>query len=211
MIFNYGFMLVRIPQIKGGGIPIGELTLLIGLVTTNVSIVLLRLSKVIVLAPFIVWWIIGFCHAFLGISKYGMWALRDATHLLESLFLLVGFAFAGRPEAIERFFRWLPKILIIGSIYAIGFPFSDFLRSVSPTILAGSGQIVPIFFNYTNTPVVLLTAVSYIILFTSWNHFWTIRYFFAASLLLGFTAFLFQARTIYLQILSLLMFLSFHR
>ena len=169
MILNYGFMQVRIPPIEGGGIPIGELTLLISLATTNVFIVLLRFSKVIVLAPFIVWWILGFFHAYWGILNHGMWALRDATHLIESLFLLIGFAFAGRPEAIETFFRWLPKILVVGSIYAIGYPFSELLKTISPTILTGSGQFVPVFFNYTNTSVVLLASVSYVMLITSWN------------------------------------------
>jgi hypothetical protein len=209
LILNYGFMQLRIPPIEGGGIPIGELTLLISLATTNVFIVLLRFSKVIVLAPFIVWWILGFFHAYLGILNHGMWALRDATHLIESLFLLIGFTFAGRPEAIETFFRWLPKILVVGSIYAIGYPFSELLKSISPKILTGSGQFVPIFFNYTNTSVVLLVSVSYVMLFTSWSNIFTIRYFITAAFLLGFTAFLFQARTIYLQVLALLLFFSF--
>jgi hypothetical protein len=211
MILNYGFMQLRIPPIEGGGIPIGELTLLIALATTNVFIVLLRLSKVIVLVPFLVWWILGFFHAYWGIMNYGMWALRDATHLIESLFLFIGFAFAGRPEAMETFFRWLPKVLVVGSIYAIGYPFSALLKSLSPTILTGSGQIVSLFFNYTNTSVVLLASVSYVMLFKSWNHIFAVRFLFIAAVLLGFTAFLFQARTIYLQILALLFFFSFHR
>lgn len=211
MILNYGFMQVRVPPIEGGGIPIGELTLIISLATTNVLIVLLRFSKIILLAPFLVWWILGFYHAYWGILNYGMWALRDATHLIESLFLIIGFAFAGRPEALETFFRWLPKILAVGSIYAIGYPFSELLKSVSPTILTGSGQFVPIFFNYTNSPVVLLASLSYVLLFASWSHLFTIRYLFTAAFLLIFTAFLFQSRTIYLQILALLLFFSFYR
>ena len=211
MILNYGFMQVRVPPIEGGGIPIGELTLIVSLATTNVFIILVRFSKVILLAPFLVWWILGFYHAYWGILEYGMWALRDATHLIESLFLLIGFAFAGRPEAIESFFRWLPKILVIGSIYAIGYPFSEMLKSISPTILTGSGLFVPIFFNYTNTSVILLASVSYVMLFTSWNHIFTVRYLFTAAVLLGFTAFLFQARTIYLQILALILFFSIYR
>jgi hypothetical protein len=124
---------------------------------------------------------------------------------------LIGFAFAGRPEAIETFFRWLPKILVVGSIYAIGYPFSELLKSISPTILTGSGQFVPIFFNYTNTSVILLASVSYVLLFTSKGHIFKIRYLFTAVSLLGFTAFLFQARTIYLQVLALLLFFSFFR
>jgi hypothetical protein len=211
MILNYGFMQLRIPPIEGGGIPIGELTLIISLATTNVFIVLSRLSKIILLSPFIGWLILGFFHAYWGILNYGMWALRDATHLIESLFLLIGFAFAGRPEAIETFFRWLPKILVVGSIYAIGYPFSELLKSISPTILTGSGQFVPIFFNYTNTSVILLASVSYVLLFTSKGHIFKIRYLFTAVSLLGFTAFLFQARTIYLQVLALLLFFSFFR
>lgn len=211
MLLNYGFMQIRIPPIKSGGIPIGEITLFVALSTINLFIVFSRLSRVILLTPFIIWWVMGFCHALWGISNHGMWALRDATHLIESLFIVVGFAFAGRPEAMDRFFRLLPKILVIGCIYAIGYPFSEKLMSISPTILAGSGHYVPIFFNYTNTPVVLLTAVSYILLFTSWKHPFAIRYIFIASVLFGFTAFLFQARTIYLQIIALFIFFSFYR
>jgi O-antigen ligase len=102
-------------------------------------------------------------------------------------------------------------MLVVGSIYAVGYPFAELLQSISPAILAGSGQYVPLFFNYTNTSVVLLASVSYVMLFTSWSHIFTIRHLFTATLLLGFTAFLFQARTIYLQILALLLFFSFYR
>lgn len=213
LVLNNGFMQVRIPPTGGAGVPIGELVLLLTLISINYAKVLPKLFSLVFAYPFLVWWGLGIVRAFMGVPKYGMWALRDATHVLESLFLLAGFAFAGNPKMIDRFFSWLPKILAVVVLYAAGYPFADVLQSISPTIVSGNGNVIPIFFNYIGTPALVLMAAAYVLIFSEEIRVSIIRHqpIAIAAGLWGYSAALFQGRTIYLQIIALLVLFAFYR
>lgn len=212
MLLNYGFMQMRIPPVSGSGIPIGELILLYSLATINYSRLLLRLIETVFLVPFLIWWVLGFSRAIAGVPEYGMWALRDASHVIESLFLIIGFAFAGHSHMIDRFFRWLPKILLVICIYALGYPFAEYLSGFSPVLVAGAGHRVPLFFTYIGTPVMLLMSAAYIMLFNKRDGSISGKMSIVAVVfLMGFTIFLFQARTIYLQIIGIFLLFALYR
>ncbi len=211
LLLNYGFMQVRFPPVAGGGIPIGELVLIFSLLTINYARSIPRLGATVFLVPFFIWWAFGLSRAFLSVPEYGMWALRDATHVIESLFLLVGFSFAVRAEALARFFDWLPKILIAACIYALGYPFFEILQSWSPMLVGGAGQDVPLLFLYINTAQILLWAVAYIMLFKHGRGINNKAIFLVAAFLFGYALFLFQARTIYLQVIALFILFLFYR
>src|SRR3989442_5931195 len=97
LVLNYGFMQVRIC-----GIPIGELMLLFSLITINYDRLLPRISEITLLIPFILWWALGLARILTALPKYGFWALMDANHVIESLFLIIGFALAACPQTLER-------------------------------------------------------------------------------------------------------------
>jgi hypothetical protein len=59
LVLNQGFMQLRMPPSVGSGIPIGELALLFSLVIINYYNLLPRLSATVLLAPFLIWWILG--------------------------------------------------------------------------------------------------------------------------------------------------------
>ena len=59
LLLNSGFMQVRIPPIAGGGIPIGELILLIVLASLDYKNLIPQLSKAVFLLPILVWWGFG--------------------------------------------------------------------------------------------------------------------------------------------------------
>lgn len=209
LCLNYGFMLVRIPPSHGSGVPVGEVVLLLSLISINYTRLLYRLSSVIYILPFIVWWVFGLSSAIYATGSYGMWALRDATNVLESLFILVGFAFAGNFAAIEQLFRWLPRILFIISIYSLGYLFQGSLQSYSPVIMAGSGHIVSIFFQYTNTSIMLLMTASYLMLYYTRNNFVQLI---VIPFIVIYTVLLLQSRTVYLQVIALvLLFVIYKR
>jgi hypothetical protein len=212
LILNYGFMQLRIPPTGGGGIPLGELLLLFSLATIRYGNLLPKLNSIIFLFPFIVWWLLGISRALVGMTEHGMWALRDATHVIESLFLLVGFAFAARSEVIEYFYQWLPKILIITCIYAIGYPAIGLLQDLSPKIIAGAGYEIPLFFMYTNTSMILLWAATYLVIFKNAPNIGVRFRVFIAATIVAYVIFLFQARTIYLQLIAIaLLFLLYRK
>ena len=88
LVLNWGFMLVRVPPGGASGIPVGELLLFFFILTFIWDIKWLpRFSRSIFLLPFLLWWALGIGRALAAVSEHGLWALRDATHVIESLFL----------------------------------------------------------------------------------------------------------------------------
>ena len=207
LILNHGFMQLRIPPTTGGGVPVGELTLLIAFLTFNHLVVLSRLHATVYLAPFILWWGFGLGRAMLAVPEYGMWALRDASHVIDSLFLVIGFAIMSRPEYLDRFFAWIPKLLLVGCAYALLFPFRETLEGYSPTIRSGAGYDTPIFFKFGSSFVVLPLAAAWLTLFRERSK-WTVAIEIA---LVGYAVILLQARTTYLQLVALAAFFIWFR
>jgi hypothetical protein len=163
LILNYGFMQLRIPP-GSVGIPIGELVLLFCLATIDWARVLSRMSAIAHVLPFVGFWGLAAVRVVMGLSEYGAWAVRDASQPIESLFLLVGFAFAAREENAEKLFRWLPRVLLVISIYALGMPFAETLRNYSPQLTSMAGGSVPLLFSYTNTGQMLIIYAAYLTL-----------------------------------------------
>jgi hypothetical protein len=207
LLFNWGFMQLRIPPTAGAGLPIGEMVLLLSLVSINYTGVLGRLSLTIVLLPFGVWWTFGVGRALFDFTQHGAWALRDAAHVLESLFLLVGFVFAGDPKSYRRFFDWLPKLLALSVIYGLLYPLRVEIWTLSPTIMSGSGYPAPIFGSMANTPHLMIMAAVYLILFHGNRLLANVL----AVLIIGYTVAIFQARTLYLVLFAVFGFLVFYR
>jgi hypothetical protein len=212
LVLNQGFMQLRIPPNVGGGVPIGELALLFSLAITNYFNLLPRLAATVLLTPFLIWWVIGLGRAVAGVPEYGMWALRDATHVIESLFIIVGFVFAARPGAIDGLNRWLPAVLAVVCIYALGVPFAEELQAVSPHVTAGAGYETPVFFEYNSTSGLLLVAAVYLLIFRGRSEVSNIAATVGAALIIGYSVALFQQRTLYLQLLAIIgLFLLFRR
>jgi hypothetical protein len=164
LLFNWGFMQLRIPPVAGSGLPVGEMVLLLSLMTINYTGVLGRLSLTIAIVPLGIWWTFGVGRALFDFGVHGTWALRDAAHVLESLFLLVGFVFAGDRKSLERFFKWLPRLLVVCVIYGFLYPVRTEIWAISPTITSGTGFNVPIIGSMTNTPQIMLVAAFYLLL-----------------------------------------------
>jgi O-antigen ligase len=207
LLFNWGFMQLRVPPTAGSGLPIGEMVLMMYLVTINYSGVLGRLSQTVAILPFMVWWTFGLGRAMFDFTQHGAWALRDAAHVLESLFLLVGFVFAGDPKSFDRFFGWLPKLLAISVIYGLLYPIRVEIWNLSPTIMSGSGYPAPILGSMANTPQLMIMAAIYLMLYRSDRLLANV----VAVLIIGYTLAIFQARTLYLIMIAVFGFIVFYR
>jgi hypothetical protein len=207
LIFNWGFMQLRIPPVAGGGLPVGEIVLFLSLITINYTGVLGRLSLTVAIVPLAVWWTFGVGRALFDFAVHGTWALRDAAHVLESLFLLVGFVFAGDPRSLQRFFDWLPKLLLLSVLYGLLYPMRVELWTLSPTIMSGTGYEVPIFGSMTNTSQLTIMAAAYLMLFHGNKLLANV----AAVLIIGYTVAIFQARTLYLTLIAVFAFMMLYR
>ena len=205
LLFNWGFQQVRIPPVAGGGLPVGEFVLLLYLLTVNYTGVLGRISQTIPLIPLAIWWTFGVGRALFDFSQHGVWALRDAAHVLESLFLLVGFVFAGNQNSLDRFFRWLPKLLGIVVVYGLFYRLQP--AQWSPTITSGAGYDAPIFGAMANTAIFMIVAAIHLVVFL--GNRWTANL--AAVLIIGYVFAIFQARTLYLVFIAIFGFLALYR
>lgn len=203
LILNYPFMQLRIPPV-GFGVPLGELLLILILLTTDVPRVLARMNGVVLLLPFLIWWGWGSIRLVFDATSTGFWAFRDSTQLVESLFLIGGFALAAEPRAVARLTHWLRPIMIIACLYGLSFVYADAITAASPTIPGASQQPIPIFGAYATTAVMLLwTAFYCMTLPANQRPAIRMRYELVAAFLVAFTLLVIQARTTYLQLLSI--------
>ncbi len=206
LLLNYGFMQVRIAFI-----PLGEIVLVLFLLSANLPVVLRRFSTTINPVPFFAWWLFGIGSAAWYLNLNGIWALRDANNVLESLYILVGFSIFGSFTTRKYIINKYPILILITCAYGFSYPFSQFLREMSPDIIAGAGHAVPLLFYYTNSSTMLLVGALYLSVNRGRaNIFHTYADIIVAFILL-FTVGFFQARTIYLQIIALLVILLFVR
>src|ERR1700730_9279354 len=174
-------------QIGLGGIPINELVLLCCLAATNIAVVLAEIGTVINLSPFLVWWIYYIGRAIFDVPEYRLWALRDASQGLDSLFLIVGFNFAREPENIERLFRWLPALLVVSTIYnAVGYSFKTEVMALSPHVTTANGESVELFGIFNTGAEMLFWAAMYLII-TAPGHTASLKVMLVAGALFCYT------------------------
>jgi len=206
LILNWFFMLVRIPPVGGGGVPIGEILLIFWFCFLVKDLRWIpSFANNIIFVPFLIWWVYGITKAFLAVPEYGMWALRDATHVIESLFVWVGFVFASSPGAIDRLFVWFYRVLAVSVLYAFTYPWRESLAAVAPGLTAPSGYQVKIFSFYATSGIALILESTRRLIEQHRNSL------LISSLLLAYGIAIFQARTIYLQVITVSLMLLWHR
>lgn len=202
VILNHGFMLLRLPP-TGFGVPIGELIVL--LFGATFVFELRRLPAFVYAAPItplLIWWGVGFTRLIFDAEQHGLWAMRDASHMIDSLFLWVGFVAASVPAFMDRFSTWLRTCLNIGVVYSLCFPFRDALMAISPQLSAPAGYTAALLFNYTSASMVPLTAAM------AWlvdkKRILGLSATLLAGALIVYCVVIFQMRTTYLQVMILL-------
>jgi hypothetical protein len=202
LVFNYAFMQLRIPP-ASFGVPLGELFLAMVLVTTDLPLVLSRMGATVFLVPFLIWWVWGTIRLVFDIANEGFWSLRDATQLMESLFLVAGFTLAGQPHMLTRLARWLRNIILISCPYGLLYGYADDIAAISPTIPGASGQPVPLVPNFATTGTILLWGVFFVLMGRDRRPAVRLRNGLIAGFLVAFTLLIIQARTTYPQLLVL--------
>lgn len=207
MVLDAAFMLVRVPPGTVTSVPTGELLIVFFFLSLPRDLDFINpFFRSVPFVPLVIWWLVGVTQLCIGIAEYGFWALRDATSLVESLFLWIGFVVAAVPGAVPKIIVWFRRILVLSALIVLTYPFRDFLATISPAIMSVHMKPAPLFFTYSLTPIVSLVTALW--LFVSDIRFAGLRSSWLAGLLLIFVAALIQQRTIYLQILFLFVLLA---
>lgn len=210
LVLTYGFMQLRIPP-GGIGIPLGELVLVVYLMTMNWPQVIKDMGRTTYLPAFVMWWGYGLMLVIIGALQHGPWALRDGTAMIESLYVLVGFAVASNPRQLDRFFRWLGIAAALYILMLPGYFDATNLREHAPTLTGGQGQQVALIFYYPFAGNFVLWAAAGLLLFFArhprWGHFALA----GAGVLVAFALVVVQMRLTYLQILALFLLFALLR
>ena len=204
ILFNYGFQVVRIPFNEGP--PIGEILLLISLLFIDYKYLWNRIRHHREIYIVITIWFLCITHLLIDIPKYGMWALRDASHLVEMSFILLGFLSAKRSKGfIETHYAAITVIIIL---YSLLYVFNVDSTKLVPIIVSSSGSVTPII-THVNTPSLLL-LIGFGLLISDYNRN---KYAIWANLLIVtitlFTIVIFQSRTILLQMAVMAIFVMY--
>jgi hypothetical protein len=196
-------MQLRIPP-TGLGVPLGELALVGFLFSINIVRVTARIGLVVTLVPLLLWWAWGMARLLVDASREGVWAFRDGTQLIETLYLVVGFAVISGTPQLARLSRWMRGIIFAASAYGLTFVFGDTLIAISPTLPGGSEQPIPTIGSYATTGTMLLLGAFYCMTRPNSASKWARHYStLAAGLLVSYAVLVIQARTTYVQLLCL--------
>ncbi|MDH3768313.1 MAG: hypothetical protein OES99_07660, partial [Gammaproteobacteria bacterium] len=203
LLLNYGMQVVKIPPGRYG-VPVGELCLVFALVFCRHRFVLPLFASTGVFWAFGAWWFLGAMHLIRAVPEHGFWAFRDASQLIESGFLYLGFCLS--VSEITRLKRWVPWFLAVAVLYGLTYPVREPLQALSPLIQTSSGREAFLFFSYISSSTLLVLASFMLIMYAAQvglrERFLLIV---LAALLLSFTVYAYQQRTIYLQIASLVL------
>ncbi len=202
LILNVGFELVRIPPV-GPGIPVGELVLAVCLCIISARTLLPIMAKEVWVLPILVWWGLSLSRAVIDARQAGIWAFRDASQAIESLYLIVGFWYASTETSQLYFFRWLRRLLVVAIFYGLLYPVSGTLQTFSPKIAGLGTGATPIFFSEENSAALLLWAACWLLIEPPRNRKSALLRNIFAGLLVAFAIAFAQARTIDLQVLLL--------
>jgi hypothetical protein len=163
LILNVGFEFVRIPPV-GPGIPIGELVLALSLCLISTRILLPIMAKEVWLLPILVWWGLSLSRALVDFRSGGIWAFRDASQAIESLYLIVGFWWASGEMNLQYFVRWLKRLLMGAAVYGLLLPVSSELQSISPKVSGIGTGGTPLFFSMANASILMLWAAAWLLI-----------------------------------------------
>jgi hypothetical protein len=163
LILNVGFEFVRIPPV-GPGIPVGEIVLAVSLLVISTRTLLPVMAREVWMLPIVIWWGLSLTRMMFDAKGSGIWAFRDASQAIESLYLIVGFWFASNEAYLQYFFRWFRRLLTLAALYGLLYPISDKLQNLSPKVSGIGTGATPLIFSMTNAPVMLLWCAAWLLL-----------------------------------------------
>ena len=161
IVLNYGFQMIRVPP-SGAGVPLMEILMFAAAPFVITRSVLRDFSRSAVAIPLLLWLVWGGVRVLSCIPEFGMKAVRDGLPVLESTFLVFGFAMASKSLVFRSYLRWMPYLIAVIFGYALLAPFASLLQPLSPTLPSTQGIPVPILFMFGNSAFLLVPVAAYL-------------------------------------------------
>jgi hypothetical protein len=159
IILNYGFENLVLGRIGGAPILIGEIMMLSGLALAvwrwrdRVTLALFR-DPAMLSVVFL--WMLAAIHLMANIPQFGLYALRDASVFIETIFLLAGFLWAQEADSIRLLNKWLLFVFVANLIYSCTLPIAETLQEHSPA--SGVFQTVSLFGQYQHNSLYVVSG-----------------------------------------------------
>ena len=141
---------------------------------------------------------ISVIHILSNVTRYGAGAVRDASFVAEGCFLLLGFLWAHDQRTARMFPRVLAVIFLINLAYSLTFPWSGWMRSISPT--SGVFKSVTILGTYNGRPFVLALGAFLFLIVGRNLRLWTPSTLYSLAVIQLAWALVFQSRATYIGI-----------
>lgn len=188
-------------------LPINEIMIFLLLTQIKPFIIIDYLKKVVKIFPYIFWLIFGFIYLVVGFTAEGVWALRDGSHVIDSLYLIIGFFIISNKKNYNNLFIHLKYFTWIGLIYLLLFPIKGAIQGFLPTIAGTAGYGVSnSVFNYTSISTTWVWLGFFVVLNYQKENLNIFIHKIIPILLICFAVIIFQQRTIYISIMGILIF-----
>tara|TARA_B110000046_G_scaffold184399_1_gene222791 strand:+ start:32 stop:1336 length:1305 start_codon:yes stop_codon:yes gene_type:complete len=209
LIFSNLFLGWSFQNLKIFSLPINEIMIFLLLTQIKPFIILNYLEKVVNIFPYIFWLTFGLIYLVVGFSREGIWALRDGSHVIDSLYLIIGFFIISNSDNYRNLFIHLKYFVWIGLVYLLLFPFKESIQSFLPSVMGSSGfNVSKSIFNYSSISTTWVWLGFYALInYQKDNSGIFLRKIIPISLIF-FAIIIFQQRMIYLSVATILIFLS---
>lgn len=200
MLLNYGFEnlafhVAGVPVIVSYGLM--YLAFIVAVFTFGTSLGMELQEPVTLCLLFLL--VLTLVHLLFEVPKYGAWALRDSTLILDGIFLFLGLLWARRGKDLIFILRWLMVLFVINMFYGLAFPWAEKMKSASPK--SGVFIPVPIVGNYHTTYIFLLLGALFCVVLAQYIVKWPKWVLMILALAQLFGLALHQDRSMYLGIL----------
>ncbi|MBR0903883.1 O-antigen ligase [Bradyrhizobium liaoningense] len=205
IVFNLGFSLLRLPPV-GPGVPIAEVVIvLFALSLVYDARLFTAFARSAPLLLLLAWWSLAAIHLAVEVPQFGFWAVRDASHYIETSYIWIGFCVASTPYFAAVFEWFLSRTFAAAICMLLAYPFRNQLAEITPGIPSVSGYTASLLFSYINASSAAMTGVFRMLVAR--------RIYFLSNLVAGVVLFvlvaLVQARIVYLQIAIVILLLFF--
>lgn len=196
--------MIRFPP-SGAGIPLMEILMALAVPFVFRAAVLREFTHSPIFAPLMLWVLWAGTRVLSSLPTYGMKAIRDGLPVLETIFLVFGFAMASQSDVIKSYLKYLPVLVASVIGYSLLAPISSQLIPFSPTLPSTQGIPVPIFFTFVNTSSLLIACAAYFWvrgIVVGRSSVW------APAICIGIALTLFPSRSLVIQIFMMMGILS---
>lgn len=151
VVLNYGFANFAV-----AGLPVGHLLMLgaLGMAVLGAGRRLHEALKDPAMVLVLILVALAGLHLMFDVARHGFYAFRDASLILEGVFLLLGLLWGIDGRRTRVLLQWLFVVVLLNLAYSFTIPWALWVKDHSP--VSGVFQQIPIFGYYTHSYLYLL-------------------------------------------------------